>query len=96
MTIYNYNYNQQSLKDIKQTVSIAAEIATREQFETDCHRLVPMDTKVIFLKADTNKIFLKDGNRCDYDYVRGLLWKKGYGKSWVLHSVWLVEEDDEF
>ena len=94
MTIYNYN--QQSLKNIKQTVNIAAEIATREQFETDCHRLVPMDTKVIFLKADTEKIFLPESNRCDYEYVKELLWKRGYGKSWVLHSVWLVEEEDKF
>lgn len=88
-----YNYKQQSLK---LTVNIAAEIATREQFETDCRKLVPMDTKVIFLKADTNKIFLPKSNRCDYDYVKGLLWKRGYGKAWSLMSVWLVEEEDEF
>ena len=96
MTIHYrpYNVNKETKIVVNQQVAIAAEIATREQFETDCHRLVPMDTKVIFLKADTEKIFLKDGNRCDYEYVKGLLWKKGYGKAWVLHSVWLVEEDE--
>lgn len=97
MTIYNYN--QSFKKNIKQstTVAIAAEIATREQFETDCHRLVPMDTRVIHLKAESSKIFLKNGNRCDYKYVEALLKLRGYGRAWCLMSVWLVEEEeDEF
>lgn len=91
-----YDVNKKVEAVTNQKVSIACEIATREQFETDCHRLVPMDTRVIHLKADRNKVFLPNGNRCDYDYVKGLLKERGYGKSWCLHSVWITEPEDEF
>ena len=96
MTIYYRPYDITKAVLPKQKVAIACEIATREQFETDCHRLVPANTKVIHLTAKISLIFLPDGNRCDYDYVRTLLKRKGYGKTWVLHSVWLVEEEEEF
>lgn len=95
MTIYQFRPNNKQI-NVNQQVSIACEITTREHFETDCHRLIPMNTKVIHLKAKAEKIFLADGNRCDYDYVRELLRSRGYGRSWCLMSVWLVEEEDEF
>ena len=93
MTIYNY---KQTNNNLTKFINIACEIATREQFETDCHRLVPMDTKVIHLRAKAYKINLPESGRCDYDYVRSLLKLKGYGRAWCLQSVWLVEEEDQF
>ena len=47
MTIYYkfYDANRKEKVFTSPRIAIACEIATKEQFETDCHCLVPMDTK---------------------------------------------------
>ncbi len=86
MTIYqpyNPNKNTRPL-----TVSIGCEIATRAMIETDCHRLVPVDTRIIHLDIPHNKVYLPCGGT-DYKFIARLLKDKGYGSSWCIKSVWV-------
>lgn len=75
------------------TVSIGCEIATRAQIETDCHRLVPVDTKVIhFDDIPRSRVYLSCGGT-DYNYIAQRLKEKGYGSSWCIKSVWVSVPD---
>lgn len=76
-------------------VSIGCELSTREQIETDCHRLVPADTRIVFIEAPYSIVYTKNGG-ANYKEIKQLLRERGYGASWVLHSVWTACDDNPF
>ena len=86
--IYNANKD-----DISPIVSIGCEIATRAQIETDCHRLVPVDTKVIHFDDLPREVVYLPCGGTDYKYITQRLKEKGYGSSWTLKSVWVCVPD---
>ena len=70
-------------------IEIGIEIATKAQIETDCHRLVPVHTRIIF------------GNiqRSDYsiETIHQVMKEQGYSSNqWVAKSVWQCCDDDVF
>ncbi len=76
-------------------IEIGCQLATREQIETDCHRLVPYDTRIVFLNVSRSIVYTKNGG-ANYREIKQLLRERGYGSSWILHSVWTTSNDDPF
>ncbi|WP_319419720.1 hypothetical protein [Pleurocapsa sp. FMAR1] len=88
--IYNANKDDRPV-----LVSISCEIATRAQIETDCHRLVPVDTKIIHFEDIPHcKVYLPCGGT-DYKYIAKRLQEKGYGSSWCIKSVWVSQSEPD-
>lgn len=67
-------------------IEIGIEIQSKAQIETDCHRLVPVMTKVIFGKI----------NRSDYstETLHKLMEAQGFSpNSFCIASVWECQDD---
>ena len=70
-------------------IQIGIEIATKAHIETDCHRLVPVDTRIIFGQID----------RSDYstETIHQIMAQQGYSpNSWVAKRVWQTTNDNPF
>ena len=81
--IYNPNYDPRN-----PVIEVGIEIQSKAQIETDCHRLVPVMTKVIFGKI----------NRSDYstETLHKLMREHNYSpNAFVIKSVWECQEGPE-